>query len=385
MKKTLLCMGMAILLGVTGCTKAETQEPEQAEQPQKTAEQIKTETIDHRIQHMSTEEMVGQMLMMDFRKNADDSDMTVLSEEAAKQIADYHLGGVIVFAENLDNTEQTKKLLEDMQENAKIPLLVGVDEEGGMVSRLDKSQIPHTKIPNAMDMAGDTTQAEQAGDDIGRVLSDLGIYLDFAPVADIFTNPENTVIGKRAYGTEPQIVADMATAFLHGLEKHGVSGVAKHFPGHGDTNTDSHYGMAMTNKNIEQMQQTEWIPFQRLVDENIDMVMVGHVMMPNATTDDLPASLSKQSVDLIRTQLHFDGIVITDAMNMGAIAEYYDSGTAAVMAVQAGIDIVLMPMDLDAAYTAILEAVQKGEIPKSQIEQSVRKILSLKYEKGMRI
>ncbi len=382
MKKALLCIGMALLLGVTGCGKAETQTQEQ---PQKTQQQIKTETIDNCIQHMSTEEMVGQMLMMDFRKNADDSDMTVLSKDAAKQIADYHLGGVIVFAENLDTTEQTKKLLEDMQKNAQIPLLIGVDEEGGMVSRLDKSQIPHTTIPNAMDMAEDTTQAEQAGNDIGRVLYDLGIHLDFAPVADIFTNPENTVIGKRAYGTEPQIVADMATAFLHGLQKHGISGTAKHFPGHGDTDTDSHYGMAMTNKNIEQMQQTEWIPFQQLIDENIDMVMVGHVMMPNVTTDNLPASLSKQAVNLIRTQLHFDGIVITDAMNMGAIAEYYDSGTAAVMAVQAGVDIVLMPMDLDAAYTAILHAIEKGEIQKSQIEQSVRKILSLKYEKGMQI
>lgn len=378
MKKVLFCM--ILLLGLTSCAKEEVQTPEQ---PEKTAEQIKTETIDNCIKQMSTEELVGQMLMMDFRKNADDSDMTVLSKEAGKQIAQYHLGGVIVFAENLDTTEQTKTLLQDMQKKADIPLLIGIDEEGGMVSRLDKSQIPHTSIPNAMDFGGEPTKAEQAGEEIGSVLSELGVHVDFAPVADIFTNPENTVIGQRAYGTEPQIVGDMATAFLHGLEKYGVSGVAKHFPGHGDTATDSHYGMAITDKSLEEMEQVEWIPFQKLIDENVELVMMGHIMMPNVTTDDLPASLSKQSVDLLRQTLGFDGIVITDAMNMGAIAEFYDSGIAAVMAVQAGVDIVLMPADLEQAYTAILEAVKKEEIQKSQIEQSVRKILSLKYEKGM--
>ncbi len=380
MKKVLLCISMVCLFGMTGCAK---QEMQPVEPPQKTAQQIKTETIDKYIQQMSTEEMVGQMLMMDFRKNADDSDMTVLSKEAGKQIAKYHLGGVIVFAENLDTTEQTQALLQDMQKQADIPLFIGIDEEGGMVSRLDKSQIPHTSIPNAMRLAGDVTKAEQAGTEIGRVLTNLGVNVDFAPVADVFTNPENTVIGERAYGTEPQVVADMATAFLRGLETEGVSGVAKHFPGHGDTQTDSHHGMALTERYMEELEQVEWIPFQALIDAQIDFVMMGHVMMPNVTTDGLPASVSKQAVDLLRHTLQFDGIVVTDAMNMGAITEFYDSAAAAVMAVQAGVDIVLMPADLEMAYTAILEAVQKEEIPKSQIEKSVRRILSVKYEKGL--
>lgn len=380
MKKVLFCMGMVCLLGMTGCAK---QEVQPINPPQKTAQEQKTETIDKYIQQMSTEEMIGQMLMMDFRKNADDSDMTVLSKTAGKQIAKYHLGGVIVFAENLDTMEQTQTLLQDMQKQADIPLFVGIDEEGGMVSRLDKSQIPHTSIPNAMRLAGDVTKAEQAGKEIGSVLATLGVNVDFAPVADVFTNPENTVIGERAYGTEPQMVADMATAFLKGLETEGVSGVAKHFPGHGDTKTDSHDGMALTERCMEELEQVEWIPFQALIDANIDFVMLGHIMMPYVTTDGLPASVSKQAVDLLRQTLGFDGIVVTDAMNMGAITQIYDSGTAAVMAVQAGVDIVLMPADLDMAYTAISKAVQKGEISKSQIEQSVRRILSVKYEKGL--
>ena len=373
---------------LSGCTNATENATEQSsaqteQEPVKTPEQIKAETINQILADMTIEEKVGQLLMMDFRKNADDTDMTVLSEDAAQQIADYHLGGVILFAENLDTMEQSQMLVNQMQAAADMELFIGIDEEGGMVSRLDKSQIPHVSIPNAAQMQGDIAQAKQAGADIGTVLSKIGVNVDFAPVADVYTNPENTVIGERAYGTDANTVADMATAFMQGLEAQGVKAVAKHFPGHGDTATDSHDGMAISNHDLTRLQDVEFVPFSRLVQEGIDFVMVGHITMPQVTEDGLPASLSPQAIALLRENIGFDGIVITDAMNMGAIVSYYPDGQAAVQAIQAGVDIVLMPADLEAAYLALLDAVGKGEISQTRLDESVRRILEVKYDCGM--
>ena len=380
MKKSMTFLLAAAVAMFAGCGQEETVEKQPEVTVEKTAEELKEDAVAEKMEHMTVEEKVGQMLMMDFRKNPDDSGMTVLSEDVAKKIADYHLGGVILFAENLDTAEQTKKLVADMQKAADMPLLIGIDEEGGMVSRLDKSQIPHTSIPNAKDMNGDTAQAETAGKEIGSVLSELGINVDFAPIADIHTNPENTVIGDRAYGTDAQTVADMASK---GLESEGVSATAKHFPGHGDTGTDSHDGMAVSEHDLQRLQEVEFVPFHRLADEGIDLMMVGHITMPNVTDDGLPASLSKEAIDLLRDELDYDGIVITDAMNMGAIVDYYPDGEAAVKAVEAGVDIVLMPADLDDAYNSLCEAVQTGEISENRLDESVERILSLKYDKGM--
>lgn len=385
MKKSMTFLLAAAVAMFAGCGQEETAEKQPEAIVEKTADELTEDAVAEKIEHMTVEEKVGQMLMMDFRKNPDDSGMTVLSGDVAQKIADYHLGGVILFAENLDTAEQTKDLVADMQKAADMPLLIGIDEEGGMVSRLDKSQIPHTSIPNAKDMDGDTAQAETAGKEIGSVLSELGINVDFAPIADIHTNPENTVIGDRAYGTDAQTVADMASAFTRGLESEGVSATAKHFPGHGDTGTDSHDGMAVSEYDLQRLEEVEFVPFRRLADEGIDLMMVGHITMPNVTDDGLPASLSKEAIELLRKELDYDGIVITDAMNMGAIVDYYPNGEAAVKAVEAGVDIVLMPADLDDAYNSLCEAVETGEISENRLDESVERILSLKYEKGMMV
>lgn len=351
--------------------------------PELTEEEKKAAWLDETIANMTMEEKVGQMLMMDFRTNADGTPMTELSEDAAEQIEEYHLGGIILFAENLDTLEQTKALTEKMQENAEVPLFIGMDEEGGIVSRLDKSEIPHESIPSAAQMNKDPAQAEYAGREIGSVLKEIGVNVDFAPVADIFTNPENTVIGERAYGTDATTVADMASAFAKGLREEGICAAAKHFPGHGDTGTDSHFGMAQSEHDLTRLQEVEFVPFQKLIEEEIPFIMVGHIMTPNVTTDGLPASLSSQMIGILRNDLAFDGIVITDAMNMGAITEYFSVEESAKMAVKAGVDIVLMPADLKEAYEGILNGVSSGEISKEQIEESVRRILSVKYDMGI--
>lgn len=373
---------LAMLLLLAGCGQVQNTEQSQAEPMQQVVDE-KTETIEGILSDLSIEEKVGQMLMMDFRKNPDDTGMTVLSEDVKKQIKQYHLGGVILFAENLDTAAQTKQLTSDMQKAAEIPLFIGIDEEGGIVSRLNKSQIPHEIIPEAAQMQGDVTQAAQAGKQIGIVLADLGINVDFAPVVDVYTNPENTVIGTRAYGTEPEVVSDMGAAFANALQDTGVQAVAKHFPGHGDTVADSHNGIAVSDHDLERLRAVEFPPFQRMIQEGIGFVMVGHITLPQITTDAMPATLSKEAIDLLRQELGFDGVIITDAMNMGAIVEYYPTGEAAVKAVQAGIDIILMPANLEEAYTALCQAVQNGTISESRLDESVRRILDRKYESGL--
>lgn len=369
----------------TGCGQATDAKEDTTQDEQTSTEErvpTKDEVVEDMIASMSIEEKIGQLLMCDFRKNADDSGMTMLSDTAAEAIQTYHLGGVILFAENVDTAEQTTKLVADMQALAKIGLLIGIDEEGGLVSRLGKSNIPHETIEAAADMV-DEARAQEAGTVIGSELVELGINVDFAPIADINTNPDNTVIGNRAFSPDPQIAGNMVGAFVTGLQSQGVSGAAKHFPGHGDTAADSHNGEVYVTHDLERLKTTEFVPFQMAIDKGVDFVMVGHIKVPNVTTEDVPATLSSEMIEILRQDLGFQGLIITDAMNMGAIVQYYGSGEAAVSAIQAGIDIVLMPADIGDAVAKIIGAVDNGEISEERVDESLKRILSLKYEKGL--
>ncbi len=380
MKRWLAGILIALMCLGTGCeNKAEEETPAE---PVKTAEEIKQETIQEKIDTMNLEEKVGQLFMVDFRNNDDGSGMTVLSQKAVEEIENYHVGGVILFAENLDTLEQTQKLTQDMQDAAEIPLFIGIDEEGGRVSRLNKSNIPHETIPAAEEMT-EPAQAEAAGKSIGEILAEIGVNVDFAPVADVNTNPDNPVIGNRAYSSDPNQAADMVCAFLKGLQGTGVSGTVKHFPGHGDTAADSHKGEVFVSHDLERLKEVEFVPFAKAIENGVDFVMVGHIKTPNATSDNLPATLSAQAVKFLRKDLGYDGVAITDAMNMQAITDYYGIGESTIMAVSAGIDIVLMPGDIDEAYQALLGGVKEGRISEEQLEESVRRILSLKYDKGL--
>lgn len=349
------------------------------ETPPKTEAEIKGETIRTIIDEMTPAEKAGQLLMADFRQNADGTGMTTLSAEAKEAIFAYHIGGVILFGENLDTTEQTKQLTADLQAAADLPLFIGIDEEGGLVSRLDKSSIPHEEIPAAVEIE----DAAAAGQTIGKELAELGINMDFAPVADVNTNPDNPVIGTRAFSSDPQTTAEKVGGFITAMEETGVSACAKHFPGHGDTAMDSHKGETYVEHDMERLRTVEFVPFREAIAAGVDFIMVGHIQTPHATTDGKPASLSVEMLGILRQELAFDGIIITDAMNMGAIVEKYGSGESAVLAVQAGADIVLMPADLQEAAESLTEAIEKGEISAERVEESLTRILSLKYDKGM--
>ena len=352
---------------------------ETTETPPKTEAEIKAETIQTSIDHMTPAEKAGQLLMADFRQNADGTGMTVLSAEAKEAISAYHIGGVILFAENLDTAEQTKQLTADLQAAADLPLFIGIDEEGGLVSRLDKSNIPHEPIPAAAEIE----DAAAAGRTIGEELTELGINVDFAPIADVNTNPDNPVIGTRAFSSDPQIAAEQVGRFIRAMEETGVSACAKHFPGHGDTAMDSHKGETYVEHDMERLRTVEFVPFGEAIAAHVDFIMAGHIQTPNATTDGMPASLSPELLGILRQELGFTGIIITDAMNMGAIVEPYGAGESAVLAVQAGVDIVLMPANLAEAAEALTEAIESGGISAERVNESLTRILSLKYDKGM--
>jgi len=347
--------------------------------PPKTEAEQKTEYIQAMIADMDAAEKAGQLIMADFRTNADGTGMTVLSEEAKDAVSEYHIGGVILFAENLDTTEQTQQLTADLQDAAEYGMLIGIDEEGGLVSRLKKSNIEHETFPAAAEIE----DAAYAGKTIGMELAELGINVDFAPVADVNTNPDNPVIGTRAFSSEPQAAASKAAQFISAMEETGVSACAKHFPGHGDTAMDSHKGETYVEHDMERLRSVEFVPFEQAITTDVDFIMAGHIKTPNATTDGLPASLSAEMLGVLRNELNFGGIIITDAMNMGAIVEEYGVGESAVMAVQAGVDIVLMPADLAEAAEALKDAIGKGVISEERVNDALWHVLSLKYDKGI--
>ncbi len=291
---------------------------------------------------------------------------------------------MVLFGENIDTEQQTKQLIADIKKHSDIPLFIGVDEEGGRVSRLHASgKMQVADVPTAKEIGdtNDTNVSYEYAKTIGSELKELGFDVDFAPVADVNTNAYNIVIGDRAFSSDANIAGDMVSAFVKGLQEQNISACAKHFPGHGDTIEDSHNGIALANRTLQQMQQTEWIPFQKAIEQNVDFIMAGHITTPNATTDGLPASLSHEMLtEQLRNNMHFDGIIITDALDMGAITKYYEN--APFDAVCAGADMVLMPFELQKSYETICHAVKEGIITEQELNQKVKRILSLKYDKG---
>ncbi len=340
--------------------------------------------LNQKIASMTLEQKVGQLFFCCFRKDEQNLPVTVCNESIANTIKQYHIGGVVLFGENIDTEQQTKQLIADMKSHSDIPLFIAVDEEGGRVSRLHASgKMQFADVPTAKEIGdtNDTNVSYEYAKIIGSELKELGFDVDFAPVADVNTNAYNIVIGDRAFSSDANIAGDMVSAFVKGLQEQNISACAKHFPGHGDTTEDSHNGIALANHTLQQMQQTEWIPFQKAIEQNVDFIMAGHITTPNATTDGLPASLSHEMLtEQLRNNMHFDGIIITDALDMGAITKYYEN--APFDAVCAGADMVLMPFALQKSYETICHAVKEGIITEQELNQKVKRILSLKYDKG---
>ena len=265
---------------------------------------------------------------------------------------------------------------------SKYPLFIGTDEEGGEVSRIANSKIEVTELLTAADIGdgGDPQQAYNAANTIASYMKEYGFNVNFAPVADVATNPSNEMIGDRSYSADATVVASMVKSAIQAYQEQGISACAKHWPGIGDIAEDLHESAGSTSKSLSDMREMEFLPFVTAIESGTDMIMASHVAAPEITGDDTPTSLSSLMLtDVLRGELGYNGIIITDAMNMSSITEKYTDAEAAVNALQAGADMILMPADFKAAYQGVLDAVADGTLSEERINESLHRIFRVKY------
>jgi len=349
---------------------------------------------DSAIQKMSIREKVGQMFFV--RPEALDTtihwnEYAELPDYKLEQVnktmlavnKDYPIGGMILYAHNIVDETQLKKFIEEIRELNGSPLLA-IDEEGGRVARIANNEnfdVPKYESMAAIAESDDPEEAYKAAFTIGSYVKKYGFDIDYAPVADVNTNPDNIVIGPRAFSDDPETAAKFVVSYLNGLESAGVIGTLKHFPGHGDVSTDTHYGYASTDKTWDEMLKCEMIPFKAGIKAGAQMIMTAHIAAPNVSGDDLPATLSPVILqDKLRGELGFDGVIVTDAMDMGAITKQFSNAEAAIKSIQAGVDVVLCSREFTQVFDAVVKAVEKGEIKESRIDESVKRILKLKQK-----
>lgn len=354
-----------------------------------TMEGLVSEVLDQ----MTLEQKIGQLFIVS-TDSLDFNAETKMTDKMKENIEKYQPGGVIFFSFNLttkksadNNRKKLKRFIRKMQKYSEVPMFISVDEEGGTVARIANSDaMGTTKFPAMSEIGatGDPAQAYNVGATIGREISELGFNLDFAPVADISTNADNTEIGSRSFGGDVDLVSDMVSQEVKGLQDNGVSSTLKHFPGQGDSGDDTHKGFVNLDVTIDRLRDVEFEPFKAGISAGADVVMMSHVAVRNITQNEVPASLSSLMVtDILREEMQFDNIIITDAMNMKIITKFYDAGEAAVMAIEAGNDMILMPDDFVSAYEAVYEAVQDGTLTERQINQAVSRILTVKIRRGI--
>ena len=401
--------------GVSDTSTVTDREAVPATSPTVTTTETASPEVEKLLEDMPLKQKVTQMIMPDFRKwqeagQESPQDLTKVNAEVAEAIDKYDFGGVILFAENVKETKQTLALTQDMQKaaienkanNGKIPLLLAIDQEGGIVYRLGTG----TALPGnmAIGATNDPKLAKEAGQIIGRELSALGLNVDFAPVLDTNNNPQNPVIGLRSFSSDPNRVAYLGIPMMKGIQDYNVAVAAKHFPGHGDTAVDSHTGLPLVDKSLAELEKLELLPFKKAMDEGVDLLMTAHIQYPQIEKDQVvsketgekiyvPATLSDDILTgLVRKKYGYKGVIVSDAMGMDAIAKNFGEVEAVKMAIKAGVDLVLMPTTLrskadltkiDTIVNAVVDAVQTGDISEERLNESVRRILTLKEKRGV--
>lgn len=368
--------------------------PGDEKKPEENKEKVKTdekaETPESYLDKMSTEEKVLQLFMITPEALTGVDEVYAAGKQTQEAIQKYPVGGIVYFTKNLRSPQQVIDMITNIQKYSNdrigVGLLIGVDDEGGQVARISGREefgIAAIEQMSEVGAKGDPKRAEEIGMEIGAYLAKLGFNLDFAPVADILTNPENTVVAKRCFGADGKTAAKFVKEEVKGLQSQGVNAVLKHFPGHGGTSGDTHEGYAFTERTLDEMMTEEFLPFKAGMEAGANFIMAGHIAAPEITGDHTPASLSKILItDILREKLSYDGIVITDALNMKAITDQYSSSEASLKAFQAGADILLMPENFEEAYESILKAVKNGTISKERLDASVRRILEVKMKGG---
>ncbi|MEK4275177.1 beta-N-acetylhexosaminidase [Paenibacillus sp. FSL R7-0026] len=331
---------------------------------------------------LTLEQKVGQLLMCGFHGQHADEQITRL-------IRDYHIGGVIYFRRNVESIDQLTRLSAELQDMAAeagaLPLMISVDQEGGMVARIDKEGM--TQVPGnmALGATGNPEYTLECAQILGRELKNIGIDMNLAPVVDVNNNPLNPVIGVRSYGEHAESVAAHGVAAITGYQSQGIAATAKHFPGHGDTAVDSHLGIVTVPHDRNRLEQMELLPFRRAIEAGVDAIMTAHVMFPSIEPEPIPATLShKVLTGLLREEMGFEGIIITDCLEMHAISKPYGVAEAAIRAVEAGADLILVSHTLQdqvAALEAIVEAVRTGRVSEEVIHQALERIMTWKRKR----
>lgn len=362
-----------------------TASPTPAPAPAPTPEPEPTPTPDPAemlLAEMTLHEKICQLLVVKPSAITGVSRVTAAGDATRAALERYPVAGLLYDATNLVTMEQVKTMLANVQGCSKIPLILTCDEEGGRVNRLMHT-IGTTYIGPMLDYKGQGPDkaAENARTIAGDLLS-CGFNMDLAPVADVWSNPANTVIGDRAYSDDFDQAAQLVAAAVGGFHEGGVACTLKHFPGHGDTSADSHYGSVYVYKTLDELRGAELVPFRAGIEAGADAVMMGHLIA--AEIDEQPALLSHKVVTgLLREELGFDGVVITDSLEMRAMTDHYGSGEIAVAAIQAGVDLLLCPQDLDEAIAALTRAVENGGISRQRLDESVLRVLRLKLARGI--
>lgn len=344
------------------------------------AEDILGELAVSYFSEMSIENKVAGLFMVTPEAITGVRTATQAGDGTQKALNEYAVGGLIYFSHNILDKEQIMKMLSNTASMSNYPIFLAVDEEGGDISRVANSKIEVEKVGDmsAIGAEGDAAKAREAGATIGSYLKEIGFNVDFAPVADVASG-EDSVLGNRAFGTDPQLVKEMVSNAVGGIEDTGVSACLKHFPGLGSTTEDTHDGRVEITKSLEEMRASDFVPFQAGIEAGVDFVMVSHATAPALDDNNVPSSLSRKVItDTLRGELGFQGVIITDALDMTAITDYYTPEEAAVMAIQAGADMLLMPEDFEKAYEAVLAAVQEGKITEERIDESLERIYRVK-------
>ncbi|MDE8701889.1 glycoside hydrolase family 3 protein [Adlercreutzia equolifaciens] len=346
-----------------------------------------TQVVADRLKAMTLEQKVAQLFMVAPEALVEDiSQVTQAGEMTHEGVTRWPVGGIVYFAQNLLEPTQTTDMLANVkqlyEEDGNVAPFLGVDEEGGSVVRIADNEafgVEDVGDASALGSGGDAAAAKQAAETLAGYLKPLGFNLDFAPVADVVDPSRSDTMGLRSFSSDPAVAADMVRAEVEGFESAGLLCCAKHFPGIGAAAGDSHDGSITIEKTVDELEEVDLVPFQAAIEAGVPLIMVGHLSLPNVIGDDTPAPLSAKVVqELLRDKLGYQGIVMTDSLSMGAIADHYNAAEAAVGALQAGCDMPLMPENFSEAYQGVLDAVAAEQLTEERIDQSVTRILTAK-------
>lgn len=362
-----------IMLFFTGCSGSSVQE-EDNNISENNNEIEEVDKIKDKVESMSLEEKIGQLFIVGFEGEE-------INDEIVDLVKNQKVGGLIYFSRNIVDSNQIINLNNEIKAIEKdIPLFISVDEEGGVVSRVPEEFV---KLPSSgyIGQFNDENLSYNVGKIIAKELNSLGFNMDFAPVLDIDSNPNNTVIGERAFGNNSEIVSRLGIKTMEGIKDGKIIPVVKHFPGHGDTDVDSHYGLPIVKKTLEELENLEFIPFKNAIDNGADVVMISSIIL-ESIDNEYPATMSKKvTTDILRDSLGFDGVIATDDMTMGAIVDNYNLADAVIMSINAGSDLVLVCHgydDIINSIVAVKDAVNSKIISEEKIDESVYRILKLK-------